>query len=121
RTCCVRLHERQIMETSDLTLELSADEMQRLVAQAMERIIPHVTSLPQQPSVDVEGATEMARTLKEPLPERGQPVNELLDLLFQRTIPKSFNTAGPGYLAYLPCAGLFHSAVAALLTAGGNC
>ncbi len=108
------------MEAPDLTLELSADEMHCLVAQAMDHIIPHVTSLPQQPSVDVEGATEMARTLKEPLPERGQPVDELLELLFQSAIPKSFNTAGPGYLAYIPGGGIFHSAVADLVTDGVN-
>src|SRR5438046_2494228 len=108
------------METPDLTLELSAAEMHRLVAQAMERLAPHVTSLPQQPSVDVEGATEMARTLKEPLPERGQPVDELLELLFQRVIPKSFNTAGPGYLAYIPGGGIFHAAVADLIADAVN-
>ena len=35
-------------------------------------------------------------------------------------IPKSFNTAGPGYLAYIPGGGIFHSAVADLVTDGVN-
>jgi aromatic-L-amino-acid decarboxylase len=108
------------MENPDLTLELSPEAMQQLVTQAVERIIPHVASLPRQPAVNVDGALEMARTLKEPLPETGQPANELLDLLFQRVIPKSFNTAGPGYLAYIPGGGIFHSAVADLVTDAVN-
>jgi aromatic-L-amino-acid decarboxylase len=86
----------------------------------MERIVAHVTSLPRQPSVDVEGGVELARTLVEPLPTRGQPVGELLDLLFARAIPKSFNTAGPGYLAYIPGGGIFHTAAANLITDAVN-
>jgi len=112
--------EDNIGENPDLTLELSAEEMRRLVMQAMERIIAHVTSLDRQPSVDVDGATEMARTLKEPLPENGQSVSELLDLLFQRVIPQSFNTAGPGYLAHIPGGGIFHTAAADLITDAVN-
>jgi aromatic-L-amino-acid decarboxylase len=108
------------METPDLTLELSIEEMRRLVTQAVERIIPHVASLPQQPAVNVDDALEMARTLKEPLPETGQPAEALLDLLFQRVIPQSFNTASPGYLAYIPGGGIFHSAVANLVTDAVN-
>lgn len=108
------------MENPDLTLELSPEAMQQLVMQALERIIPHVASLAQQPSVDTDGAMELARTLKELLPETGQSVSGLLDLLFQQVIPKSFNTAGPGYLAYIPGGGIFHSAVADLVTDAVN-
>src|SRR5687768_2576283 len=100
------------MENPDLTLELTPEEMRRLVAQAMEHIVAHVESLPQQPAVSLEGGTEAARSFVEPLPEHGQPYSTLLTLLFERAIPKSFNTAGPGYLAYIPGGGLFHTAVA---------
>jgi len=58
--------------------------------------------------------------LAEPLPEQGQPFSELLELLFQRAIPTSFNTAGPGYLAYIPGGGIFHAAIAELITAAVN-
>ncbi|MGE0679573.1 MAG: aspartate aminotransferase family protein [Candidatus Binatia bacterium] len=108
------------MENPDLTLELSAEEMRRLVTQAMEHIVAHVISLPQQPSADVEGGVELARTLVEPLPTQGQSVSELLELLFARVIPKSFNTAGPGYLAYIPGGGIFHTAAANLITDAVN-
>ena len=108
------------MENPDLTLELSVDDMRCLVTRAMEHIVSHVASLPDQPAVNIDGALEMARTLKEPLPETGQPAEALLDLLFQRVIPHSFNTAGPGYLAYIPGGGIFHSAAADLITDAVN-
>jgi aromatic-L-amino-acid decarboxylase len=62
----------------------------------------------------------LARSLAEPLPETGTAADELLDLLFTRVIPKSFNTAGPGYLAYIPGGGLPHAAVADLIADATN-
>jgi aromatic-L-amino-acid/L-tryptophan decarboxylase len=108
------------MENPDTTLELTPDEMRRLVAQAMERIIAHIESLPQQLAVSIEGGTEAARRFVESLPEHGQPYSTLLTLLFEQAIPKSFTTAGPGYLAYIPGGGLFHTAVADLITDAVN-
>ncbi len=101
-------------------LEPSPAEMQRLVDEAMQRIVAHIESLPEQPSFDLDGAEELARELAEPLPELGSAYEDLLDLLFERAVPKSFNTAGPGYLAYIPGGGLFHSAVAALIADAVN-
>ena len=96
-------------------LELSAAEMRRLVQLAVERLVAHVESLPRQPSADVAGAADLARSLREPLPEEGARFEGLLDLLFDRAVPKSFNTAGPGYLAYIPGGGLFHAGLADLV------
>jgi aromatic-L-amino-acid decarboxylase len=96
----------------DRTLEPSAAELRAFVETALDRVVKHLDSLPTQPSADVEGAAEVARSLKEPLPETGTPYEELLDLLFDKAAPKSFNTAGPGYLAYIPGGGLPLSAVA---------
>ena len=94
------------MSDEDRSLELQGDALRRLIEDATERIVPHVESLPRQPSADTAGGEELARSLAEDLPETGTPVAELLDLLFERVIPKSFNTAGPGYLAYIPGGGL---------------
>jgi aromatic-L-amino-acid decarboxylase len=108
------------MENPDFTLELSPETMRRLVAQTVDHIVAHIESLPNQPSANTDGGMELARSLGEPLPERGQPVSELLDLLFHHVIPKSFTTAGPGYLAYIPGGGIFHSAVASFITDAVN-
>src|SRR6185436_17088437 len=95
-------------------------EMRRLVGEAMERIVAHIESLPSQPAMNVEGATEYARTLIEPLPQRGTSYEALLDFLFDDAIPRSFTAAGPGYLAYVPGGGLFHAAIADLIADAVN-
>ena len=86
----------------------------------MQRITRHIESLPQQPAANVEGAAEFARTLIEPLPEKGESYERLLDLLFDECIPRSFNAASPGYLAYIPGGGLFHAALADLISDSVN-
>lgn len=101
-------------------LELSAEGMHHLVDAAMERIVAHLESLPEQLAADTEGGVALARSLAEPAPESGRPLDEVLDLVFERAVPKSFNTAGPGYLAYIPGGGLFQSAVAELMASSFN-
>ncbi len=106
---------------ADTSLELSAAEMRDLLAAVTERVVAHVSSLPAQPAADVEGGAEVARALAEPdPPEQGVPAGELLDLLFDRAIPKGFNAASPGYLAYIPGGGVFSSAVADLIAGTAN-
>ena len=104
----------------DHPLELSGDEMRRLVEAAMERIVKHVDTLPEQPASSTEGGLRLARSLAEPLPQEGTPFPKLLDLLFDRAVPRSLNTAGPGYLAYVPGGGLLHSAIADLIADSVN-
>jgi aromatic-L-amino-acid decarboxylase len=106
--------------TEDRTLELSTEELSRLIDAARDRVLVHMASLPRQPASQTEGGAALARSLAEPLPRQGRPYEELLDLLFERVIPMSFNTAGPGYLAYIPGGGLPHSAVASLIAESTN-
>jgi aromatic-L-amino-acid decarboxylase len=74
-----------------------------------------------QPAADLEGADELARALHEPTPpEHGAEFETLLELLFERAVPKSFNAAGPGYLAYIPGGGLFAAALADLIANSVN-
>ena len=108
------------MNEADRTLELSSAELRRLIEDATERILAYIESLPRQPSASPEGGAELARSLREPLPETGRPAAELLDLLFDKVIPKGFNTAGPGYLAYIPGGGIPHAAVADLIADATN-
>ncbi len=107
-----------VMERNEL--ELSELAMRLLVDRAMARIVPHIATLPDQPAVDVVGADELAQSLVEPLPTSGTDLEALLTLLFDHAIPKSLNTASPGYLAYIPGGGLFHSAVADLISDAVN-
>ena len=101
-------------------LEPDAAEMHRLIDDAMQRIVAHIESLSSQPASNVVGATDFARTLIEPLPRHGAPYQQLLDFLFDEAIPRSFNAAGPGYLAFIPGGGIFHAAVADLIANAVN-
>jgi len=100
-------------------LELPAGDMRAMVDAAMRRIVPHIESLPEQPAADTAGGAELARSLIEDLPRRGQPFDALLDQVFD-IVPTSFTASGPGYLAYVPGGGLFHSAVADLISDAVN-
>lgn len=101
-------------------LEPSADTMRALVEGALEHIVRHIDSLPEQDVSNVAGAAERSRALIEPLPPGGEAFDALLDELFERHVPLSYNTASPGYLAYIPGGGIFHAAVADLVAAAVN-
>jgi len=89
--------------------------MQALADLATQYAIEHIESLAEQPSNHVEQGVELARSLIEPLPQHGISAQPLLQQLFEQITPCSYTTAGPGYLAYIPGGGLFHSAVADLI------
>ncbi len=108
------------MAGEDRSLELTGDALRQLIDEAAGRIVAHLDSLPSQPSADAADGAALARSLVEDLPETGTPADELLDFLFERVIPRSFNTAGPGYLAYIPGGGLPQSAVADLVSDATN-
>lgn len=108
------------MHASDSPLELDEPAMRRLLDLVTDRIVSHVTSLPAQPVHATRGGKKLARALREPIPERGAPVERLLRLLFGRILPTSLNTASPGYLAYVPGGGLFAAAVGDLIALSTN-
>ncbi len=94
--------------------------MRRILALTTERIIDHVSSLPEQPLHAVTGGKKLAASLREPMPEAGVPLERVLKTLFGKVIPASFNTASPGYLAYIPGGGLFTAAVGDLIALSTN-
>ncbi|MCG8456801.1 MAG: pyridoxal-dependent decarboxylase [Holophagales bacterium] len=101
-------------------LELSPQEMRELAHLAVERVVEHVASLPEQPASDYGGAVDVAGSLIEPMPRAGEPPERILDRLFREIVPKGINTASPGFLGYVPSGGLFHAAVADLIANGIN-
>ncbi len=102
--------------STDYPLELSSEAMVQLVDEAMAKIAAHIDSLPEQDMSYTEGGAELARAHAESLPEKGAPYRELLHLIFDKLVTKTYNCASPGYLAYIPGGGLFHSAVADLIS-----
>lgn len=104
----------------ELPFEPDAREVRRLTEEALERIVRYYETLPQQPTDGTEGAVELARSLVEPPPETGRPLEELLSLVFDHAVPKAYNAAGPGYLGFVPGGGLYASAVADLVADSVN-
>ncbi|MDQ3986360.1 MAG: aminotransferase class V-fold PLP-dependent enzyme [Actinomycetota bacterium] len=66
------------------------------------------------PASDLDGAHELARSLKSSFPEEGTNFDELLSTV-AKAAEKSYDTTGPGYLAYIPGGGLYAAAVGDLL------
>ncbi len=94
-------------------LELSPAQMQAMGQAVLTRSIAHLAALPQMPArgdcTDIEA---FCRSLREDAPEHGAALDALLDPLFDEWIPRSFNTAAPGYLAYIPGGGIYPAALA---------
>ena len=79
----------------------------------------HVGTLATQPSHDVENAAPLTASFREPLPRSGVALESLLARLAP-AFAKSFNTAGPGYLAYIPGGGIYSAALADFMAAACN-
>lgn len=100
-------------------LELTGSELHALMDAVLARVAEHVDALPSQPAHDLDDAQEIARALAEPLGEDPVALPRVLDQFFD-AVPTSFNTAGPGYLAYIPGGGLLHTAAADFLADAVN-
>ena len=100
--------------------EPSRAELRHLIAVATERLLDHVETLGEQSASYSGGGEELSAAVAERLPETGEPFEGLMDLLFDRLVPASYNTAGPGFLAYIPGGGLVESAIADLVAGVTN-
>lgn len=104
-----------------LPLEPSATIMHDLARRVEESIVDHLASLDARPAADTEGGAALAKSLAQAAaPEKGQPLDELLSLVFDRALAKGFGTTSPGYMAYIPGGGLYASALAAFIAAAVN-
>lgn len=101
-------------------LELDEDGFAGLVAAAMQRVSQHLRELPTAPACVTEGGAAVARALREGAPRTGESLESVLATLFDRALPVSFTTPGPGYLAFVPGGGLLHAAVADLIADAVN-
>ncbi len=96
-------------------LEVDAATVRGHLQLAATKIVEHFETLHQQPASDRSEGVTTARAAEESWPPTVSDLPSLLDELFDRLAPTSFNNPGPGFLAYVPGGGLFHSALADLL------
>ena len=86
--------------------------MRAMADQVIQRCIAHIVSLDGAPVCGDVDAAELCRSMREPAPEQGVPLEPLLDRLFRDWIPRSFTASSPGYLAYIPGGGIYPAALA---------
>lgn len=86
----------------------------------LRRAVAHLETIGTQPVRGDVDAADLCRALREAAPEEGAPLEPLLDALFDEWIPRSFNTASPGYLAYIPSGGVFPPVLADLISGTTN-
>ncbi len=109
------------MDTQDLAdLEFTPAQMQAMGDDVLRRVVAHLATIQEQPVRGDVDAAELCRRLREPAPEHGSELAPLLDALFNEWVPRTFNTASPGYLAYIPGGGVYPGVLADLLAGGVN-
>jgi aromatic-L-amino-acid decarboxylase len=93
-------------------LEPTAGQKREMGEAALEYLIEFLEGLEQAPASNLEDALAFARTLREPVPEEGS--SDFAGVLgkVKEAATHGFETAGPGYLAYIPGGGLFSAALA---------
>jgi len=102
-----------------LPLDPAPAEMRAMGESALEYLIAFIHGLDDAPAEATEGAIELARDLRAAPPERGGDFEALFDEA-RRAIARTFEYAGPGYLAYIPGGGLYTAALADFLAQGVN-
>jgi len=101
-------------------LEFSPAQMHAMGDAVLRRVIAHLATIEEQPIRGDVDAAELCRALREPAPEQGTTLDPLLEALFDEWIPRSYNTASPGYLAFIPSGGIFPAVLADLISNGVN-
>lgn len=99
----------------DHPLELDGAELREALRVVGRKLGAFLDSLPEQPAMKLDGSHRLARSLMKPPPEEGRALRGVVAQLVDHISPTSLNTAGPGYLAFIPGGGLPMSAVADLV------
>jgi aromatic-L-amino-acid/L-tryptophan decarboxylase len=100
-------------------LDPSPEEMRAMGEAALDYVIGFIHGLEDAPAQNVDGALDDALRLKASPPEHGGPFEDAF-AQFREAAARSLETAGPGYLPYIPGGGLFASALGQFLAMAVN-
>jgi aromatic-L-amino-acid decarboxylase len=101
-------------------LEFAPSQMQAMGEAVLRRVVDHLATIGEQAVRGDVDAADFCRAMREPAPELGSAIDPLLASLFEDWIPRSYNTASPGYLAFIPSGGVFPATLADLIANGVN-
>jgi aromatic-L-amino-acid/L-tryptophan decarboxylase len=100
-------------------LDPSPEQMREMGLAALEYVIDFYGGLSEAPAMNDEGGLALARELKGAPPEEGLGWESVFGD-FRRASAAVFETAGPGYLPFVPGGGFFTAALADFLSAATN-
>ncbi len=100
-------------------LEPDAAAMRAMHETVGAAIVAWIRSLPSRPADATAHVPDLIERAGEPPPEQGRSLHELLDVALSAADP-SYESAGPGYLAYVPGGGLHAAAVGEWLASALN-
>ena len=100
-------------------LDPAPQDMQAMGEAAVSYLIGFIQGLDDAPAEATEGALDLARRLRAAPPEHGGEFASLFAEA-QEAISRTFEYAGPGYLAYIPGGGLYTAALADFIAQGVN-
>lgn len=96
-------------------LEPSEGEIRQILELTTEKLIAFLDNVANPVVYDVDKARQDAIHQSEPMPEEARSLEVLLNDLFENKIPYALPATSPGFMAYIPGGGLFHSALADLI------
>src|SRR5262245_57407380 len=94
--------------------------MQALGRQAMDWVVRHLATLPDQPIGLTGTRAELEALLRSPPPETGRDFTAVLREFEEKVTKRAFRTNHPRFLAFIPSAPSFLSVLGELLCAGTN-
>ena len=100
-------------------LDPAPQEMQAMGEAAVSYLIGFIQGLDDAPAEATEGALDLANRLRAVPPEHGGEFAQVFAEA-QEAISRTFEYAGPGYLAYIPGGGLYTAALAEFIAQGVN-
>ena len=100
-------------------LDPKPEDMRAMGQAVVDYLVDFVHGLDDAPAEATEGGIELARTLRGGPPEVGGDFDELFEQM-QQAAARTFEFAGPGYLAYIPGGGLYTAALAEFMAQGVN-
>ena len=105
---------------SGLPLEPDSDDKRRSAQVALEALVRFHEGLADGPASTLDGGEEYARRFVEPAPEQGARDFAGLVQVIREAAGFGFETAGPGFLGYVPGGGLWTVAIADMLASSLN-
>lgn len=96
---------------STFPLEPTGREVEGLTREVLKYLVAFTDGRKAAPASDSDGVEALLDIVRQPIPEAGQQLEQVIDLVAAATA-KGHDTTGDGWLAYVPGGGLFSAALA---------